>query len=1085
MRQNSLRLNCLFKIVSLVLCMLISSAELLAQSVIKGRVTDVQNGAPVAGATVTVKGTNISATTDEDGNYSINAPAGSTLVISSVGYGVREARVTAGGTANVSLTTATQGLTEVVVVGYGERSRRDVVGAISTVGARDIEKSTALSPELAMQGQMAGVQVVSGGSNPTARPTVRVRGVTSFNYADPLYVIDGVPFYEGGAEAGVDPVNDPTRRGPINILTIVNPNDIESISVLKDASAAAIYGVRAGNGVVLITTKRGKKGRVLVEFDAQYGVQKVPKKFDVLNTQQYVDFYTQAYNANPDLDNNVPIPIGEADDFSPLWDPANPGYIRNRSTYDWQGAAINDESRIENYNLRASGGSDNFTYNFGLGYANNDGPFIGYNAKRYSISTNLVARISKFVEAGLNIRGVQQDTKNPDDIVSMSIYRAAPWQEIYDPNGPYGYGPLWNLTGPLEPGSFPIESKYGQQYVASGNFLGQLATQERTNQNQTGLGTAYLQITPINGLKIKGTYSAQQSQIRTRNYRNFDNWWFGENPESPYPSIDDFPAGTRPGALGIGNSTSLSITKSINADYTKSFGNHNVNVTLDASRQEMKWTGNGSESIIFTDNPDLRYYSVSPTPIFRQSGYNQLFGAYILHGLLGRVSYNFAQTYYVEAVIRRDGSSKLAPGRRYESFPAFSAGWRISNEKFMQEARFITDLKIRGSYGTLGNVGGTPGWKYLSAAGVVPPSYNLGNNPANNSGIAYVNFPNRDLTWEKIKSLNIGFDAALFDNAVNVSFDYYRRQTDGIIQSVQLPPTTGVQTRADLNIADVLNSGIELQVGYQKTFGEVAFNASANFTTTNNEVTGLFRNQAIRNSGLEIGMPIGYIYGYRVGGIFQNQAEIDKYADEVDDRVSAEQAPGDLYFQNLFGAPLPGTTDKNPDVDSVINENDQTMIGKTIPGYFYGFNFGANWRGFDFGVFFQGRGDVQRVNQARIDGEGMNGYGRNVLSSVLDAWTPTNSGSSMPRAVYGDPNGNTRFSDRWVEDAGYLRLQNVTIGYTIPRSLISKTGGAISNLRLYVTGINLFTITPYSGLDPENDYFPATRQFLFGIRAAF
>lgn len=1053
-----------------------------AQTPVKGKVIDVQGNESLQGVTVTVKGTENSVTTDANGNFTINAPSGSTLVVSYVGYGTQEIRVIGSGPVNVSLSTSTAGLSEVVVVGYGERSKRDITSAISTVSSRDIEKSTALSPELAMQGQMTGVSVTSGGGNPTARPQVRVRGVSTFGSADPLYVIDGVPFIEGGAGATVDPVNDPTRRGPINIYTIVNPNDIESISVLKDASASAIYGVRAANGVVLITTKRGKKGKVLVELNAQYGTQKVPEKIDVLNTAQYTKFYTDLYNANPDVNNNVNVPIESAEFFGPLWSPSNPGYIGNRPTYDWQDVIINDDSKLQDYNVRASGGTESTTYNFSLGYSNNDGPFVGYNAERYSISTNIISRIGKYIEVGLNLRGARTDTKNPDAGINFDAFKAAPWQQIYDPNGPLGYAPLWGLTGPLTPSDFPIATLYGKQYVAYRNVLGELATGDRNSQNQTGLGTAYFQVQPIEGLKIKGTVNGQQTTIVNRAYTGFDRWWFGENPSNPFGVVDEPQAGTKPSVLEIGNSITTSWMKSINVDYAKSFGNHNVNVTLDASKQDYKWTNNGVGRAITTEDPYLRYFSVTGN----ERGYNELRGEWALIGYLARVSYNFNNQYYIEGVVRRDGSSRLAPGRRFMTFPAGSIGWRISNEPFMQSLSFINDLKIRAGMGEVGNEQTTPGWKYVSISGVVPPSYNLGLIQSNNIGIAYVNYPNSVLTWEKVQTVNVGFDAVLLNNQVTFTMDYYRRKTIGIIQSVALAPTTGIQSSADLNIADVLNTGFEFQVGYSKTFGDFGFAFNGNLTTVKNNVLKLANGTALRGGDvpLEEGLPIGFIYGYKAGGVFQNQDEINKYNESNTDQISKEQAPGDIYFNDLYGSSEPGTTVVNPEKDGIINENDRTYLGKTIPGYFGGFTLTGTYKNFDLSVFFQGRGDVQRYNDMRAEGEGMNGFGRNQFSTVLNAWTPTNTGTSLPRAVYGDPNGNLRRSSRFVEDAGYLRLQNLQLGYSLPKAWLQRTN-AISNLRVYVTGINLFTITDWSGLDPENDLFPTTRQFLVGLRASF
>ncbi|HEX2535117.1 MAG TPA: SusC/RagA family TonB-linked outer membrane protein [Chitinophagaceae bacterium] len=596
------------------------------------------------------------------------------------------------------------------------------------------------------------------------------------------------------------------------------------------------------------------------------------------------------------------------------------------------------------------------------------------------------------------------------------------------------------------------------------------------------MGSAFLQLQPVTGLRIKGSVSGQQLNIAGRGWRSFDNWWFGENPQNPFNGTVDPVAGTRPDMINFGNSNTVNLQKAVNVDYLKSFGLHNVNITLDASQQNYKWTGNGAERSILTNDPTLRYFSVSG----KERAYYEMRGAYALIGYLGRISYNYNNRYYFDGVVRRDGSSRFAPGRQWATFPAASVAWRLSAEPFMQGLSFLNDLKLRAGYGLLGNEQTTPGWKYLSIAGVVPPSYNLGTGGQfNNRGIAFTTFPNEPLTWEKVYSGNIGFDAMLFNNSLSLTVEYYNRRTKGIIQSVELTPSTGFAGRADLNIAEVLNRGFEFQAGYNKNFGEVNFSVNANFSTVHNEVLSLLGNTALRGAGLEVGYPIGFIHGYKMGGIFQTQGEIDKWNQSQRDVLSRQQRPGDIYFQNLYGAPRPGSTDRNLKIDSLVNENDQTYLGKTIPGYFYGFTTSAAWKGFDLSVFFQGRGDVQRYNGVRAAGEGMNGFGRNLFTSVLNAWTENNKSNTMPRAVYGDPNSNLRFSDRFVENAGYLRLQNLQIGYNFPKKLIDRTAGAVQNLRLYVSGINLFTLTDYTGLDPENDLFPSTRQFLVGVKAGF
>ncbi|MBL7697518.1 MAG: SusC/RagA family TonB-linked outer membrane protein, partial [Chitinophagaceae bacterium] len=527
-------------------------------------------------------------------------------------------------------------------------------------------------------------------------------------------------------------------------------------------------------------------------------------------------------------------------------------------------------------------------------------------------------------------------------------------------------------------------------------------------------------------------------------------------------------------------STTVSWMKAVNVDYLKSFGDHNLNITLDASQQDYKWTSTGVGRPILTEDPTLRYFSVTG----EEKGYYELRAAYTLIGYLARVSYNFNNQYYIEGVVRRDGSSRLAPGQRFRTFPAGSIGWRISSEKFMQNQNIVSDLKLRAGYGETGNEQTTAGWKYISIAGVVPPSYNVGNPQANNLGIAYVNFPNKDLTWEIGRTLNVGFDAVLLDNSLNFSMDYYYKKTVGIIQNVELAPTTGIQSLADINIANVSNTGFEFQVGYTKNFGEFGFSVNANLTTVKNQVLSLANHTALRDAGLEEGLPIGFIYGYKVGGIFQDQADIDKYNQTVDDQNSTEQAPGDIYFQNLHGDPTPGSTAVNPVPDDVLNSYDRTYLGKTIPGYYGGVTLTGTYKNFDLSLFFQGRGDVQKYNDFRAAGESMNGYGRNQFATVLNAWTPDNRNTSLPRAVYADPNDNLRYSDRFVEDAGFLRLQNLQLGYNLPQNLLRKTN-SISGLRIYLTGINMFTITNWSGLDPENDLYPSTRQYLIGLKATF
>ena len=1093
MISNLPRISRYRKLLGLFAVLFMLTGTVLAQNniTVTGKVTDIATNEPLVGVTVKAKLGKLGAITDAKGEFSMAVVPNDVLTFTTIGYTSLDIPVNGKININAQLTAEAKGLNEVVVIGYGSRKKADITSAISSISSKDIERSTALTPELALQGQATGVQVTSAGGDPTARPTVRIRGISSFNNADPLYVIDGVPLAEGGAGATVDKVNDPTLRGPVNIYTIINPNDIESISVLKDASAAAIYGVRAANGVILITTKKGKKGQMRIDFDGQIGTSRIIKNYQVLNTQQYTKYYTDMYNAYPQLDGTTPVPIGQSDYFGAFFDPASPKYIGNLPTYDWQTAIENKHAMITDDNLRLSGGTDNTQYSVSGGYSRNDSPIKGVSATRYSVSSNVNSKLNKYIEAGLNLRLIQEHSTIGSVFANagggdndLSVYKAAPFQPIYDPNGPNGYASLYTVNSTITPSSFDVTKKYGLQFTSIGNYLGALSMNTNTHDNQSVIGTAYVQVQPITGLKIKGSYSGSQFQVTQAYYSAFDSWQFGETPNNPYASFVSPPVGSSPNGMGRLIGTTTNIDKSLNANYTHSFGKHNIDVLVDASQQNYKWLSQSSSGSVYTSDPTLRYFNTNAD----SKSYYSLNGAYALIGYLARVSYNYASKYYLDGVVRRDGSSRFAPGHQWGTFPSGSAAYRISQEDFMKGLTWLNDLKLRGGYGVLGNEQTTGGWAYLSVAGKTLPSYNLGDVNKNNPGIAYVSFPNVDLTWEKKHSANVGFDAELFNNSVNFTFDYYHNVTHGIIQSVALTPSSGIQQSTDQNIATVLNRGFEFSIAYNKTFGKVGFNATANLTTLHNEVLALHGGTALRGAGLEVGQPVGFIYGYKVGGIFQNQAEIDAYNQNLPsgytkrDQLSNQQKPGDMYFQDLHGAPKAGSTAYTAP-DGVVNSDDQTNIGNTVPKFYYGFTLGATYAGFDVNAFFQGVGSVQKYDNALAQGT-TSGYGRNQFVDVLNAWTPDHPSTTMPRAVYGDPNGNNRFSSRFVESAAYLRFQNLTIGYTIPGQLLAKTN-VISRFRIFMTGTILFTITKYKGIDPENDFFPTPRQIIAGVKASF
>lgn len=1060
---------------------------------VSGKVTDPDTKKPLSGVSVMVKGKSATGVvTDEKGDYSMAVPAGATLVFSYLNNAPEEIKVTKNGIVNISLTSKPKNLEEVVVIGYGSRKKKDVTGAVSTVGEKDIEKSTSMTPELALQGKAAGVFIESGGGAPGARPTIRIRGVNTFGFAEPLYVIDGLPIFEGGAGVTDGAIGD--IRSPINIFSMINPADIESMTVLKDASAAAIYGVRASNGVILITTKQGKTGKPRVEFNGSYGTQKIAKTIKTLNTQQYFSLLQESYNAYPDANTTF------AQKFGPLYDASSSAYVGNDATYNWQNELKNNTASLQDYNVKVSGGSAGTNYYFSGGYSKTQSPLKANELERYSIAVNVDSKISKYVQAGINIRLVNQNALENTQGDLNTMIATIPFQPIYDKSSPTGFAPVSAGTFIANPDYDPTLLISGPTKIFDGSSellwgpqsrYNPFAFQQLNNSSYNllnTLGNAFIQIEPITGLRLKASLGGNYMMNLRKEFNNFEAWKYSQTVTNPYENQDGFAKGS----YGERQGRTMNLNKELTLNYVHTFQkNHSIDIILGVSNQYSKWNWTDASSPVNYTNP--QYWSINSQKPYTSAAAGVLQEDALI-GYLGRLSYKFKDKYYFDATIRRDGSSRLAPGNKFDNFPSFSAAWRISSESFFPKTNFINDLKLRGGWGKLGNFQSAGPYQYLSGVGL-SPDYPLGSGNGNSNGVqlqgAFLpNFANTSLTWEKIKTSSFGVDAVLFNNQLNVTAEYYNKTTYDIIQSVSLPPNTGILQSADLNVATVQNRGFELQIGYNKRFGNVNFNTSGNLTTVNNKVIKLNGGSPIGGEGgrIEEGYTMGYLWGYKTGGIFQTQAEIDKWTlahPDGDANIGSNvYQPGDMYFQNVYGDPRDGKDERySPVPDSAVNANDRTYLGKTIPGFYYGFSVGADYKGFDISIFFQGVGDVQKYNYNRSGMESM-GSAANQWATTLNRWTPSKPSASMPRAVFSDPYATGRFSSRFVENASYLRLKNVQVGYTLPSVIMSKLSFA-QKIRFYVSGVNLLTVTQYTGLDPENEFLPPTRQFLFGISAAF
>ncbi|GHB86556.1 SusC/RagA family TonB-linked outer membrane protein [Persicitalea jodogahamensis] len=1052
-------------------------AQLRAIAVtISGKVTD-KGGEAIPGATVLLKGTTTGTATDKAGEFTLQSPqTDGVLVFSYIGMATKEVPFSGSGRINVKLEEVDIALEEVVVIGYGQREKKDVTTSISTIDSETIAKSTvSMNPEMAMQGRMSGVQVLGNTGNPMDRPTVRIRGVNTWGVSQPLYVVDGIPITELGSGIEGEDARVRDVRGPINIMTMIDPNDIESISVLKDASAAAIYGVRAANGVILITTKRGKSETPTIDLSARYGLQNIPKTWDVLTTPQFVDYYAKAYAANP---NQV---------LDPEFNPASPRYLGNtRETYDWQTPIINKNAVTQDYSVRVSGRTDKTDYYVSAGFAETEGVLIQESLERYSMNLKLNTNINKWLRTGINYRlaYVEGVENNESDLIDRA--QTPPWQPVYDPTGPpflKGYAPA--IVGYDANGKWSTQKLYGEG--TRNNLMGRMALNSTDYESLRNLGSAYVEITPLIGLSIKGNFSIDAYENDRFRFRDWNADYFSySNSSDP----NGWAGGQSVGQYAERATTNTNIIKEVTVNYNKTFGNHRFDLLFNGMDQQYnaKYVNGSTDFVTTRDKSLLRLggtnqYTLLESDLFRWS----------LQGLLGRVSYNFNQRYYVDLTVRRDGSNRFAPQNRWGTFPSASAAWRVSAEPFMQSLNWISDLKLRAGWGQLGNQEVRP-LAYLSPV-IKSPTYAFGSIPGGNGlgnygiGAAMFSFPNPDLQWEKTTTTNIGFDASLF-NHLTASFEYYTKATDGILQETSIPPSVGSKLNPVANIASVKNSGIELSLSYSNTIGKLNYSLGGNFTTVKNEVLSTYENIPFggESNRIEAGFPINYIYGYKVGGIFQNQQEIDEWLkNNTDQSVSQTYQPGDRYFQDINGAPTPekGTRFYTPGPDGRIDQFDRTYLGKTIPGYFYGFNLGLDTRGFDLAVFFQGVGDVQKYNYARATMEHLSSRGSNMSTAVLNAWTPENPDTDISRAVVGDPSNSLRFSSHYVENAGYLRLGNVQLGFTFPQSALNAIGNSIKQLRLYASVANAFVITNWQGLDPENDASPMPRVFNLGLNVKF
>jgi len=1069
---------------------------------ISGKVTD-DNGEGLPGVSILIKGTQRGMVSDANGNFMIEVPdEKAVLVFSFVGYITQEITVGNRTRLDLSLVVDDKGLDELVVVGFGERKLRDLTGSISTVKADKIGKSGALSPQFALQGNATGVRVINTSGNPNEAPQIFIRGVGTWNGdSQPLYVVDG-QILEPPRAGNEDLIGGGGLRTPPNLFNLINPNDIESISVLKDASAAAVYGSRAANGVVLITTKRGKKGSPKLEFNTRLGIQNSPR-YKMLNTSQYVglveDMYANTTNPDITIERNLygrdePNDAIKLNSYHPQFDPQSPYYISSRNTYDWQDDMLRSNALNQAHDVKVSGATDKVDYYVSAGLLDHQGVIYGNNLKRMTGAINMNIKVTEWAKIGVNFKYTSQETTNsraelPD------IADVVPWQPIYDPANQYGFAPA------IDPYRFGTTwqtiKPYGQ--ASNVNYRAMTDLSYSGFDLSRSLGQFYLELKPLKSLTLRGSLNLDYTQ---QDRKVLDAWSRTAifEPNGIDPRLRNVNAPNSLGSYGIRSTNIFNYQSDFTATYDRIFSSkHHVTLLagVQDQRHQMENGDRGGMNLtMLTDNPKRNSWSGDLLNTNSLYGWGQRYW----FGMVGRGSYNYDNKYYLDASFRRDASNGFDQDYRWGNFYSASGAWRISSESFFNLPA-INDLKIRGGWGQAGNDQAAVGrYAYLSTVATGLSSYRWGSgngDPLGNMslGSLVAQFPNPALSWEVATTTYIGADAYLLNNKLNVTLEWYNRLTSGILQTVNLPLSVGTNSPI-FNIGEMVNKGIDLSIGYEDKIGDFTYNVSGNISFVRNKVTKLYNGQPLSIGNLferddvsrvEEGRSVGIIWGYKVGGMFQTNEQAEQhFANQPDNNVANTSyvGAGDLYFQDVQGDPTDTERFYSKTPDGKVNGFDQTEIGNTIPGHTYGMNLSVGWKGIDLTASFYGEGNVDKYNSARRRFEGMNGT-TNFFASTLDRWTPNNTQTDMPRAVAGDPAGNSRMSDRWVESAAFFRLNNWQVGYTLPNSVLALVNNKVSSFRIYVGGENNLYAFRWRGIDPVNDAFPLPRTFNAGLNVTF
>jgi len=987
----------------LMLCMQYSlEATAQSQKSVTGMVVD-DTGETIIGASISVSSTSIGTITDIDGRFTLSVPDNAQITISYIGYKSQNISVAGKTNFHIVLKEDSEVLDEVVVVGYGVVRKKDLTGSLSSVGAAAMQDKPVANIGEALQGRAAGVQIINSGA-PGSNVNIRIRGLGTINNADPLLVIDGVP----------------TDLA----LNAINQNDVETIDILKDASATAIYGSRGANGVILITTKKGKSGDGSISVSANWGIQQATSVPKMLNASEFASLHNEM------IGNFNGANITQRPDFA---DPT----VWGKGT-DWLDALL-QTAVMQNYSISYSGGNDKSNYYVSGGVLDQEGIVIHTSYRRYTVQFNGESKVRPWLKFGNNVT-LNHDLKKNGSYDVRSTMGALPTQPIYEEDGSYsgpGDKPTWygDQRNPI--GTATLEKNETKGYNMLGNIYGELSLFKKLTYRMTG------------GL----------------DYKHWESTSFS-------PKYDWKPIPVPNSYRSESTNKSLTYLWDNTLTYMDTFKEkHSLNVMLGSSAQNNVYNNMyGSIKEFLSDNYNqLDNGLLDPTIGGSKS-------EWALLSFFGRINYSYDNRYLFTATVRRDGSSKISKKNRWGTFPSFSAAWRVSEEKFYPKNNILSDLKLRAGYGITGNQNDLD--NYAAITRLKTAQYVFNGIPV--STLYPLVMASPDIKWETVKQGNIGFDATLLNQRINVTFDAYIKNTTDMLVDMSVPITTGYSDIyvPRINAGEVKNTGWELTISSRNMEGVLNWNSDFNISYNKNKIKKLNDGEPkYYGSQAHVeGQPIGSFYGYVTNGLFQNWDEVNNYAYQrqaLGDAVGT--APGDIKFLDL-------------DNNGVINDNDRTFIGNPTPEWSFSLNNSLEYKNFDLQIYLQGVAGNDIYNQNRVSLEGMSTI-QNQTRKVLDRWTGEGTSNSMPRAIYSDPNENTRTSNRFIEDGSYLRLKNVTLGYTLPQVWAKKV--FISSARIYMSCQNLYTLTKYSGFDPEvvggvdNSNYPLTRTVSFGVDIKF